>query len=57
MLSGIGFTMSLFIGTLAWETSVYAVPIRLGVLAASLLSGLLGYAIVRAACRDKANDG
>ncbi|MGH8722054.1 MAG: Na+/H+ antiporter NhaA, partial [Burkholderiales bacterium] len=52
VLSGIGFTMSLFIGTLAWDTSIYAVPIRLGVLSGSLLSGVLGYLIVLAACRS-----
>jgi NhaA family Na+:H+ antiporter len=51
VLSGIGFTMSLFVGTLAWDTSEYAAPIRLGVLAGSLLSGVLGYVLVLAACR------
>jgi NhaA family Na+:H+ antiporter len=51
VLSGIGFTMSLFIGTLAWETSVHAAPIRLGVLAGSLLSGIVGYVLLLAACR------
>jgi NhaA family Na+:H+ antiporter len=55
VLSGIGFTMSLFVGTLAWDTSDYAAPIRLGVLAGSLLSGVLGYALVRAACRGAAD--
>jgi NhaA family Na+:H+ antiporter len=51
VLSGIGFTMSLFVGTLAWDTSEYAAPIRLGVLAGSVLSGVVGYVLVRAACR------
>jgi NhaA family Na+:H+ antiporter len=57
LLSGIGFTMSLFVGTLAWDTAVYAAPIRLGVLAGSLLSGIVGYAVVRAACRGPADNG
>jgi NhaA family Na+:H+ antiporter len=51
VLAGIGFTMSLFIGTLAWHTTEYAAPLRLGVLSGSVLSGLLGYALVRHACR------
>jgi NhaA family Na+:H+ antiporter len=48
MLAGIGFTMSLFIGTLAWDTADFAAPVRLGVLAGSLVSGLAGYAMLRA---------
>jgi Na+:H+ antiporter, NhaA family len=47
MLAGIGFTMSLFIGTLAFELASYAAPVRLGVLTGSLLSGLLGYLMLR----------
>lgn len=38
LLSGIGFTMSLFIGTLAWEDGSHAGEIRLGVLVGSLLA-------------------
>jgi len=57
VLSGIGFTMSLFIGTLAWETADYAAPLRLGVLVGSMLSGIVGYAIVRAACRGAGDHG
>jgi Na+:H+ antiporter, NhaA family len=48
MLAGIGFTMSLFIGTLAWESADFAAPVRLGVLAGSLISGVGGYALLRA---------
>jgi len=43
LLAGVGFTMSLFIGTLAWEDAAYAAPLRLGVLGGSLASGILGY--------------
>ncbi len=44
VLCGIGFTMSLFIGSLTFENdaSFYLVKVRLGVLLASILSGLLG---------------
>jgi len=47
MLGGIGFTMSLFIGMLAFPDPAYAAPLRLGVLAGSLLSALAGYLVLR----------
>lgn len=40
VLTGIGFTMSLFIGTLAFDDEHLLTEVRLGVLAGSLLSGL-----------------
>lgn len=43
MLCGIGFTMSLFIGMLAFPDPAYAAPLRLGVLTGSLISALAGY--------------
>lgn len=48
-LCGIGFTMSLFVGSLAFEQGGpdYAVDDRLGILLGSLLSGVLGYFILR----------
>jgi NhaA family Na+:H+ antiporter len=51
VLAGIGFTMSLFIGTLAWDTADYAVPLRIGVLGGSLLSGVVGYFVLLFAAR------
>jgi Na+:H+ antiporter, NhaA family len=45
---GIGFTMSLFIGTLAFEGGDRLAQVQLGVLAGSLLSAALGYALLRA---------
>jgi Na+:H+ antiporter, NhaA family len=47
VLGGIGFTMSLFIGTLAFPDPAYAVDVRIGVLVGSLSSALLGYALLR----------
>ena len=51
ILSGIGFTMSLFIGTLAFEHSArdFSVPVRLGVLAGSLVSATVGFLLLRRA--------
>ena len=51
LLAGIGFTMSLFVGTLAWETDEHAASLRLGVLGGSLLSGIAGYLLLRFATR------
>jgi NhaA family Na+:H+ antiporter len=47
MLGGIGFTMSLFIGTLAFHEPAYAAPLRLGVLTGSLVSAVAGYLVLR----------
>ena len=47
LLCGIGFTMSLFIGTLAFDDPAIAAQIRLSVLLASLLSAVAGYAVLR----------
>ena len=47
MLGGIGFTMSLFIGTLAFPSPAHAASLRLGVIAGSLLSAVAGYAVLR----------
>jgi NhaA family Na+:H+ antiporter len=46
-LTGIGFTMSLFIGTLAYDDLEYATGVRLGVLLGSLVSGVGGYLLLR----------
>ena len=47
ILTGIGFTMSLFIGSLAFTDPEYQTSVRLGVLIASLLAGVLGYLTLR----------
>ena len=48
LLGGIGFTMSLFIGNLAFAGNVeYAAELRLGVIAGSLISAVAGYLVLR----------
>ena len=53
LLAGIGFTMSLFIGMLAFEGqgSEYAVATRAGVFAASILSAIAGFLLLKAILR------
>jgi Na+:H+ antiporter, NhaA family len=46
LLAGIGFTMSLFIGTLAWQDGSHAAEIRLRVLVGSLLSAATGIGVL-----------
>jgi NhaA family Na+:H+ antiporter len=49
ILGGVGFTMSLFIGTLAFDDGAHQAQVRLGVLAGSLLSAAAGYLVLRLA--------
>lgn len=54
LLTGIGFTMSLFIGTLAFEENAAdPTAIRLGVIIGSVCSGLFGYLVLRFAPQRK----
>jgi NhaA family Na+:H+ antiporter len=46
-LAGIGFTMSLFIGLLAFSDAILIADVRLGVLVGSLISGSLGLFILK----------
>lgn len=48
-LTGVGFTMSLFIGSLAFGTDETMNAMRLGVISGSILSGVLGFAVLRTA--------
>ncbi|MCP5162556.1 MAG: Na+/H+ antiporter NhaA [Hahellaceae bacterium] len=50
VLCGVGFTMSLFIGSLAFSTETSAAHVfdeRLGILAGSIISGVLGYLVLK----------
>ena len=53
-LAGIGFTMSLFIGGLAFEAIEYQEKVRVGVVAGSVISTLLGVALLFFASRRTA---
>lgn len=46
LVTGIGFTMSLFIGSLTFEDPDLQAAVRIGVIAGSLLSGIFGYSIL-----------
>ena len=47
LLTGIGFTMSLFVGNLAFvENMQYIDGVKIGVLTGSLLSTVFGYVIL-----------
>jgi NhaA family Na+:H+ antiporter len=57
VLTGIGFTMSLFIGSLAFHEGLQVKPLvdeRLGILLGSMLSAVTGYLILRAAFKTSA---
>ena len=58
ILCGVGFTMSLFIGSLAFEHDgqEYAGQVRFGIMVGSLLSALCGYALLRATLRARQSD-
>lgn len=49
LLCGIGFTMSLFIGTLAFEHQglAFSAAVRIGVLGGSLISAVLGFTLLK----------
>ncbi|WP_374763510.1 Na+/H+ antiporter NhaA [Yunchengibacter salinarum] len=53
-LTGIGFTMSLFIGTLAFDTPEMLNQVRLGVLVGSVASALLGFLVLKFTLPDRA---
>jgi NhaA family Na+:H+ antiporter len=55
LLCGVGFTMSLFIGSLAFEVSAVnqLFDERLGIIIGSLLSGALGYFVLRTATKNQ----
>lgn len=56
LLCGIGFTMSLFIASLAFAQAGadYSGVERLGILSGSIIAGVLGFAVLRVTLRDPA---
>jgi NhaA family Na+:H+ antiporter len=56
ILAGIGFTMSLFIGDLAFEDQALWDSAKLGILAASIVSGIFGYAVLREVTSSEEGD-
>lgn len=52
LLCGIGFTMSLFIGLLAFDDPALQDGVKFGILAGSILSGTLGYVVLRVVRRE-----
>lgn len=56
ILTGIGFTMSLFIGGLAFPDAHQGAEVRLGVLTGSLASAVFGYLILRFVARPLRTD-
>ncbi len=60
-IAGVGFTMSLFVGALAFTDPALATPVRLGVYAGSIFSALMGLLILaktlpKAAAKIPASD-
>lgn len=52
MLCGIGFTMSLFITNLSFSKEALLEDAKIGILAGSLISGILGYYVLHKGTRD-----
>ena len=53
-LTGVGFTMSLFIGSLAFSSAETMNTVRLGVITGSVLSGVIGFVALWVASRSQA---
>ena len=47
LVCGVGFTMSLFIGTLAFSSPEFMNMVKMGVLGGSLLSGVVGFFVLK----------
>lgn len=53
LLASIGFTMSLFIASLAFTDEVHVVQAKIGIFTASIIGGVLGYLVLKGAGRSK----
>lgn len=56
VMCGIGFTMSLFIGSLAFDSELMMTETKLGVVMGSLASGLLGYSLLAAGGKTRSQE-
>lgn len=56
MLAGIGFTMSIFIALLSFSEPLYREEAKFTVLLASILSGIIGFLILRSGTRARARE-
>ena len=58
LLAGIGFTVAIFIATLSFDETAAGAPLaenaKMGIFAASLVAAVLGYFVLRIACRPGA---
>jgi len=54
MLGGVGFTMALFVAALAFDDPAAMEIAKIGILSASLVSGVIGFVVVRIASGTKA---
>jgi NhaA family Na+:H+ antiporter len=52
-LGGIGFTMSLFVATLAFGSTMLLDSAKVGILSGSLVSGVVGAVVVRRGTRSR----
>ena len=55
LLCGVGFTMSLFIGGLAFAAETPLFDERLGIIMGSIVSGIAGYMMLKATLKDEVN--
>jgi len=55
--AGLGFTVSLFVADLAFRRSPLLAEAQVGILAASILAGVLGYGVFRLARSDRRSSG
>jgi Na+:H+ antiporter, NhaA family len=56
-VGGIGFTVSLFVTELAFDRASLVGEAKVGILAASLLAGVLGFVLLRRAPERPGSDG
>ena len=57
VLGGLGFTMSLFINNLAYSDQTFIDSAKMGILIGSLVAGMLGFVILKAALKSAEKNG